>query len=506
MTRALIRPSLTVLVAGLLTLLTSCTMKKQEAPPLAGPSEYDQSITIQASPDQLNQDGASQSLVTVTARDGNGQPIRNLTLRVQLAVGGVPVDFGSISARSIVTGSDGRASVVYTAPPSPAVAPDNFTVVDVVITPQGGDFNNAVSRAASIRLYPRDVVVPGKDLVPAFTFQPTAPAENQAVLFDASTSTGAIVDYQWNFGDGGRGSGRSTQHTYNTPGTYIVTLTIADQYGRTEQTSQSLTVGAGINPTAAFTVSPTSPLPAQQVFFNASASRAAPGRSITGYSWDFGDGATGSGVTTSHTYAVAGSYNVTLRVTDDANHFAVITQTVAVGAEANPTAAFTFSPTNPLPAQPVFFEASGSRAAPGRTIRSYTWNFGDGTTGSGLAPSHSYAFAGGYTVTLSVADDAGHIGITTQTVAVGADDPIADFQFAPATPTSGQSIAFSSTSRAAAGRTIVSFAWTFSGGNPPTATGAATSASFAAGSHNVTLTVVDSSGKIGTITKPVTVQ
>ena len=65
-------------------------MKDQDAPPLTGPSEFSQSITIAVSPDVLPQDGASQSFITVTARDANAQPIRNLTLRTETRVGGTP--------------------------------------------------------------------------------------------------------------------------------------------------------------------------------------------------------------------------------------------------------------------------------------------------------------------------------------------------------------------------------------------------------------------------------
>ena len=128
-------------------------MDDQDAPPLTGPSEFAQSIVIAVSPDVLPQDGASQSFITVTARDANAQPIRNLTMRTETQVNGTPVDFGTLSARNVVTGSDGRATLVYTAPPSPAVAPDEFLLVDIVVTPFGTDFNNssAAQRVDSAR-------------------------------------------------------------------------------------------------------------------------------------------------------------------------------------------------------------------------------------------------------------------------------------------------------------------------------------------------------------------
>jgi serine protease len=108
-------------------------------------------------------------------------------------------------------------------------------------------------------------------------------------------------------------------------------LTVSDAYGRTASSSQSVTVTAGLNPTAAFTSSPTTPGVNQQVNFNASGTRAAPGRTITSYDWDFGDGTPAkSGITVSHAYTVAGSYVVVLTVTDDLGKKGTATGTVAV--------------------------------------------------------------------------------------------------------------------------------------------------------------------------------
>ena len=100
--------------------------------------------------------------------------------------------------------------------------------------------------------------------------------------------------------------------------------------GDPASTSQSLTVGAGVDPTAAFTFSPTDPVPGSTVNFNGSGSRPAPGRTIVSYTWDFGDGTSGSGVQASHRYPVLGSYTVTLVVTDDAGRTAVASQTVPI--------------------------------------------------------------------------------------------------------------------------------------------------------------------------------
>ncbi len=139
-----------------------------------------------------------------------------------------------------------------------------------------------------------------------------------------------IVSYSWSFGDGHSGNGRVTTHQYNSPGTYVASLTVTDGFGRSATTSISLSVGAGVNPTASFVFSPTDPLPGATVFFNASASRAAPGRSIVSYTWDFGDGSSGTGVQASRRYPFLGSYTVTLVVTDDAGRTSTASQTVPV--------------------------------------------------------------------------------------------------------------------------------------------------------------------------------
>ena len=105
-----------VLVLVMAAVAAACTMTDTQPPPLAGPSEMSLSLAITANPDVLSLDGASQTLITVEARDQNGQPAPNVPLRVEILADGQSIDFGTMSARTVVTGSNGRATFTYTAP------------------------------------------------------------------------------------------------------------------------------------------------------------------------------------------------------------------------------------------------------------------------------------------------------------------------------------------------------------------------------------------------------
>lgn len=180
-----------------------------------------------------------------------------------------------------------------------------------------------------------------------------------------------------------------------------------------QEVSEHYLKGTGVaSPTAAFTFT-TDDL---DVSVNGSTSSAPPGRTITSYSWNWGDGsAAGSGVTATHAYANGGTYPVTLTVTDSLGLTSSTSKNVTVTApHANPTAAFSTQ----VEGLSVDFDGTSSTAADGATIASYAWNFDDGGTSTAPAPSHTYAAAGAYDVTLTVVDSLGASDSVTQTVNV----------------------------------------------------------------------------------------
>jgi PKD repeat protein len=201
-----------------------------------------------------------------------------------------------------------------------------------------------------------------------------------------------------------------------------VQLTASDTSGLHATISKQIQVVGP--PTAAFNTVTSPPLAGSPVSFDGTASSDPnSGGSVSSYSWSFGDGATGTGATASHTYASPGTYTVQLTVTDS---FGLVSSTISkqVQVFVPPSAAFTLSPTSPVSGHPVAFKGTtSSDPNSGGSISSYSWSFGDGGTASGAAPSHTYREKGTYTVKLTVTDNFGISTSVSRRVTVRAAGP-----------------------------------------------------------------------------------
>jgi PKD repeat protein len=416
----------------LVAAVSGCTTKETPAPPMTGPSEFALRLALQSIPDSIIQDGASQAAIQIDATGVDGRAVRALPLRIETEVNGLRQDYGTLSTRTVVTGEDGRARIVYTAPPRPAESVGEIVVVDFIVTPITTDFQGVEPRRVSLRLVPPgEILPPNSAPQAAFTFTPTSPLPLQQVSFDASGSTdpdardggscGAACTYRWDFGDGNTGSGIFATHQYRSAGNYQVRLTTTDPRGASSTIAQPITVGVATPPSATFTFSPTSPAVSQTIFFNAEASRPAPGRRLVWFNWDFGSGRTATGITTSKGYDTAGTYIVTLTVEDDAGATATVSQSVTVGGSTTgPVADITVSPSSGTTSTTFFFDASPSRGpAP---IVEYRFTFGDNTpdvVGTAPTTAHRFTLPGNYLVRVTVRDSANRTSTDTVTISVG---------------------------------------------------------------------------------------
>ena len=254
-----------------------------------------------------------------------------------------------------------------------------------------------------------------------FTFSPTNPTINQDIIFSGATSTVINGTFNWDFGDGQTGTGITTTHRYTRAGTFTIVLSVISDTRATSTASRTVTVSTNLPPnTATFTFSPTAPAINQDVTFTANSGGfpGGPGGVAGTYAWDFGDGTSGTGTPTTHRYARGGTYTVTLRVTTDAGLTAITSRTITISTTLPAGSAnFTYSPTDPRVGDTIFFNASSSTVTGG----SYSWDFGDGSNASGVAPTHSYSTARTFTVNLTVTNSLGQTASTSKTVTVAAE-------------------------------------------------------------------------------------
>lgn len=241
----------TALLAALV-MSGACTVHETDIPSPTGPSEFGVSVVVAAVPDIIKRDGAEQSLIIVTARGIDGAPVSGLQFRVDTVVGFYYQDFGTLASRFITTGSDGRATVVYTAPPPPPVG--TSSVVDrvtIVVAPVGSNHQAQnpqiiAPQSAEIRLVPPSVIIEPGSPVAFFTYTPAFPAPLTRILFNGTGSVAesghTIVSYTWYWGDGETGVGSTQDHDYPVAGTYVVTLVVQDDIGRQGTASQAITV------------------------------------------------------------------------------------------------------------------------------------------------------------------------------------------------------------------------------------------------------------------------
>jgi len=191
---------------------------------------------------------------------------------------------------------------------------------------------------------------------------------------------------------------------------------VTDDGGLSDSVVQNVQVKEPNLPPTAVISGPTRGLVGETLSFSGADSADEDGR-IVSYTWDLGDGTTGSGVDVTHAYKAAGSYQVTLTVTDDGGLSDSAIQNVQVNEPNLPPTAVISGPTSGLVGETLSFSGADSADEDGRIV-SYTWDLDDGTSGNGITVTHSYSATGSYTLTLTVTDDGSLSDSATQSVQV----------------------------------------------------------------------------------------
>jgi hypothetical protein len=263
---------------------------------------------------------------------------------------------------------------------------------------------------------------------------PSTASIGQKILFTigVSETDGDSLSYSYNYGDNTTGFVES--HTYSAGGSYKVVITVTDSKGASATSSTTVTVlgsgggggGTSGHPaptiTAGLAAYPSNAAIGQRVLFTIGVSET-DGDGLS-YSYTYGDGT--SGGTESHVYNTAGTYTVTLKVTDSQGSSASSSTTVVVGGGGSGgggtggggggtsggpviTAALNAYPSTASVGQNVLFTIGATDTNP----MQYKYNYGDNTTG--YVEHHTYGATGTYTVVITVSDSLG-LSATSQKV------------------------------------------------------------------------------------------
>ncbi len=334
-----------------------------------------------------------------------------------------------------------------------------------------------------------------------FTFSlPNCTGQPVTFTNTSVANSGTISTWYWDYGNGIKDTltnGNTVNHTYNTAGTYTVSLIVKTDKGCVSNAfTQVLNVSA--TPVANFTLPANLCLPNASATFTNTTTISDGIITTVNYVWDFGDGSpTSTATSPTHIYTNVGPFSITLTATSNngcSNTITKILNTIF----AKPVTTINAVAAACINSTVNFTETS---TAANSTITGYAWNFGDPASGvnntsSLQSPTHSFATAGTYTVSLTVTNAAGcSSNVSTKAIIIN-NTPVANFTI-PAITCAGATIAFTDASIANS-TTMQSWSWNFgdaaSGANNTSSLQNPTHIFTTSGNYTVTLTVTNSTG------------
>ncbi len=299
-----------------------------------------------------------------------------------------------------------------------------------------------------------------------------------------------VTTYQWNFEDGNTSSLASPNYTYNTPGSYTVTLIYTTASGCEDSVKFVNGILAGSKPKANFSANPLDACAVQNITFT---------DQTTGnpneWFWYFGDGSSSQIQNPVHQYNDTGYFTITLIAL---NNGCADTITLPNYVHIQPPVArFSWANTCAAPTHVVFTDLSIG-------ADTWQWDFGDGATSTLTNPSHDYSLPGVYSVALTVTNAKTGCKFT-QTNTVKVIREIADFVIGNIDICKKMPVTFTAVNSIPGN--IVSYTWAFGDGiTITTATNSVIHSYAITGNFNVTLTLTDINGCSNSVTKPLAIQ
>ncbi|UCE38529.1 MAG: PKD domain-containing protein [Thermoplasmata archaeon] len=233
-------------------------------------------------------------------------------------------------------------------------------------------------------------------------------SEDDVVKFWAFDSWDTISDlpllsYAWDFGDGSKGCGITTDHIYTKKGVYTVTLTVQDNNGAMSKDIVNITVNNPA-PYGILMVAEPNAKEDELIHFNGSAQDTASDEPLLAFNWDFGDGKISYGTNVTHSYSLPGLYEVELTITDDdlssANKsISVMVVNVYPTGFAGATHVELYGP-----AMTVEFEGRGFDTFSDGSSLNYSWNLGGGDFEYSQTINMDFTATGIYDVSFEVKD------------------------------------------------------------------------------------------------------
>lgn len=281
----------------------------------------------------------------------------------------------------------------------------------VTLTVSRDDEEKVISLA--ITVVPEEVTLPPNA---DFAFSSTVVQVGGTIEFE-DRSDGDIERWRWDFGDGTTASSPDVRHSWAAAGRYTVQLTVANEQGSDRASVEIEVLDLLRPPDAVLTVSDTEVDLGEPVMFSASSTT-----DPATFDWDFGDGRTSSGAETVHVFLETGTFTVTVTAENAAGTSTAQTQVTVSPPTLRPVAVIGTLPTIIEVGDEVNLTSLSTNSP-----ETEDWSFGDGSTASGAAVTHTWTAEGSYLLTLTATNNAGSDSVT-ETIEVVAElpPPIAD--------------------------------------------------------------------------------